>query len=47
MFISSSNPSENNYIFYQCDGEFAGTLPVEIEKVKNAITMLVNPASFL
>ncbi|MDA8402352.1 MAG: diacylglycerol kinase family protein [Deltaproteobacteria bacterium] len=47
MIISSSNPSENKYIFYQCDGEFAGTLPVKIEKVKNAITMLVNPASFL
>ena len=47
MTISSSNPSENKYIFYQCDGEFAGTLPVKIEKVKNAITMLVNPASFL
>jgi diacylglycerol kinase family enzyme len=47
MFISSSNPSENKYIFYQCDGEFAGTLPVKIEKVIGAITMLINPASFL
>ena len=46
MCISSSDPSENKYIFYQCDGEFAGTLPVEIEKVKNAITMLVNTDSF-
>lgn len=46
MIISSSNPSENKYIFYQCDGEFTGTLPVKIEKVKGAITMLVNPASF-
>jgi diacylglycerol kinase family enzyme len=47
MIISSSEPSENQYIFYQCDGEFAGSLPVRIEKVRNAVTMLVNPASFL
>jgi diacylglycerol kinase family enzyme len=46
MLISSSDSSNNKYIFYQCDGEFAGTLPVEIEKVKNAVTMLVNPDSF-
>ncbi len=44
--ISSLDPSQNKNIFYQCDGEFAGTLPVEIEKVNNAITMLVNPSSF-
>ncbi|MHB1661034.1 MAG: diacylglycerol/lipid kinase family protein [bacterium] len=47
ILISSSDPSRNKDIFYQCDGEFAGTLPVKIEKVKGAITMLVNPASFL
>ncbi|MHB1545287.1 MAG: diacylglycerol/lipid kinase family protein [bacterium] len=47
MIISSSDPSENKYIFYQCDGEFAGTLPVKIEKADKAITMLVDPASFL
>lgn len=46
MLISAIDPSENKNIFYQCDGEFAGTLPVEIEKVDSAITMLVNPASF-
>ncbi len=46
MIITSSNPSENKFIYYQCDGEFAGTLPVEIKKVNNAITMLVNPLSF-
>ncbi len=45
--ISSLDSSQNKNIFYQCDGEFAGTLPVEIEKINNAITMLVNPASFL
>ncbi|MHB8231918.1 MAG: diacylglycerol/lipid kinase family protein [bacterium] len=47
IYIFSPDPSENKNIFYQCDGEFAGTLPVEIEKVRGAITMLVNPASFL
>jgi len=47
MRITSSDPSKNEYIFYQCDGELAGTLPVEIEKVMNAITMLVNPDLFL
>ncbi len=46
MTISSSEPSENNNIYYQCDGEFAGHLPVKIEKIKNAITMLVNPKYF-
>ncbi len=46
ILVSSSIPSQNKNIFYQCDGEFAGTLPVEIEKVPGAITMLVNPESF-
>jgi diacylglycerol kinase family enzyme len=46
IYISSLDPAENEKIYYQCDGEFAGTLPVEIEKVDNAITMLVNPATF-
>ncbi len=47
IYISSLDPAQNEKIYYQCDGEFAGTLPVEIEKVNNAVTMLVNPASFL
>ncbi|MHB8292508.1 MAG: diacylglycerol/lipid kinase family protein, partial [bacterium] len=43
--ITVSAPDENNNgkIYCQCDGEFIGTLPVEIEKVKNAITLLVSP----
>ncbi|MFW0884480.1 diacylglycerol/lipid kinase family protein [Candidatus Acidulodesulfobacterium sp. H_13] len=42
--VSASKPEQNKNIFYQCDGEFAGTLPVEIEKVSNAATMLANPS---
>lgn len=47
LIVSSSEPSKNKDIFYQCDGEFAGTLPVEIERIDNAITMLMNPDSIL
>ncbi|MCL4546171.1 MAG: hypothetical protein M1576_00295 [Deltaproteobacteria bacterium] len=43
--VSASDENNNSKIYCQCDGEFIGTLPVEIEKVKNAITLLVSPDS--
>lgn len=43
--VSASDENNNSMIYCQCDGEFIGTLPVEIEKVKNAITLLVSPDS--
>jgi diacylglycerol kinase family enzyme len=43
--VSASDENNNSMIYCQCDGEFIGTLPVEIEKVKNAITLLVCPDS--
>ncbi len=43
--VSASDENNNSVIYCQCDGEFIGTLPVEIEKVKDAITLLVSPDS--
>ena len=44
--ITSTDASTNKLIYYQCDGELAGTLPVKIKKVENALTMLINPRYF-
>ncbi len=46
VIITSTDDSNENLIYYQCDGELAGTLPVKIKKVKNAVTMLINPRYF-
>ncbi len=45
IIVSASDENNDNKIYCQCDGEFIGTLPVEIEKVKNAITLLISPDS--
>ena len=46
VIITSQNDSTDKLIYYQCDGELAGTLPVEIKKAKDAVTMLINPRHF-
>ncbi|MGC8555101.1 MAG: diacylglycerol/lipid kinase family protein [Candidatus Acidulodesulfobacterium sp.] len=46
IIITSMDDLTDKLIYYQCDGEFAGTLPVKIKKAKNAITMLINPNYF-
>ncbi len=46
VIITSTDVSTDKLIYYQCDGELAGTLPVKIKKVRNAVTMLINPRYF-
>ena len=46
VIITSTDDSNENLIYYQCDGKLAGTLPVKIKNVKNAVTMLINPRYF-
>jgi diacylglycerol kinase family enzyme len=41
--INASVPAKNSMVYCQCDGEFFGTLPVEIIKVCNAVTLLISP----
>lgn len=42
--VSAVDPDQNKNIYYQCDGEFAGSLPAYIEKVAGAVTLLVAPS---
>ena len=41
--INASDSAKNSTVYCQCDGEFIGTLPVEITKVRNAVTLLISP----
>ncbi len=41
--ICAVDPDRNRNIYYQCDGEFAGSLPAHIEKVESAVTLLASP----
>ncbi|RZD17072.1 MAG: hypothetical protein EVJ46_02235 [Candidatus Acididesulfobacter guangdongensis] len=41
--INASDSVKNSTVYCQCDGEFIGTLPVEITKVRNAVTLLISP----
>jgi diacylglycerol kinase family enzyme len=43
LSVCAANPEENKNIYCQVDGEFLCSLPVEIQKVKKAVTMLVSP----
>lgn len=44
--IESAAPAFNDIIYYHCDGEFMGNLPVKIRKAYGAVRMLVNPSIF-
>jgi len=41
--INASDQAKNSRVYCQCDGEFIGALPVEITKVRNAVTLLISP----
>ncbi len=43
IIINASDQAKNSRVYCQCDGEFIGTLPVEITKVRNAVTLLISP----